>query len=756
MKKRIIATILVVVMTVLSLASCGSAFSFADEDMAQYTDGTFDITKFLADIKNIEIKDGEFTTDEAINDKKVVEDIYEKIATAVIKDADNDYYKSDKLESGNIEEGDVVYFCYFAKDEATGNYFMLSDMQESSITASATKANHFIKLGNYDEDDGFMVKLAEALLAKKDSVKYYSMQTKADLENVKIESGDIIVVSYDVEYTEGEGEAKKDYKKTADYETISLDGLSPLSAKLLELTGVSGAVVNIGDKVQVPSATYNGESDKSTVTSFDVVDNGITYKYSNFTIDYKIDSYVSESDAISFKYTDKDLLAANCDNLRNTSDEKIELKDKELTYYVYPVYRLDVPAVSTEAIIEYVYGKTVKVTSNELFGDEGYVYTEGETTTKVSALIEKLGNIWNDKPEAGSGLESLLNVKKDADQKVTDSKNADAATKAAADKALDDAENAYYAAKRNDIRDIIKKIAAAKKGDEILGAKLFEKYTEDSRHTLKEEYNTYITETVGKKVWELINKQVVVTSYPEELVKEFSEHLYESYEAEFYNGSTTTDSTSSESVSNYTKFEGNFKKYLMDKSVLNVDDESKIDEALEKKAKENLEPIIKIYFIAQKLNAYDFGGQSINDIVKSYVEKDIAAGIYEAHYEYNSDLSEKQNKKAEAAAKEQAEKNIEAARKNAEDFLVTDEVFKEYKKDMGRKSYRVWAEQYGEINIRAALQFDKLFYFLVSTDVAMTEDGDHSHQEPVYVDRDGDGKKWISFRTVSYKFPAEE
>ena len=77
-------------------------------------------------------------------------------------------------------------------------------------------------------------------------------------------------------------------------------------------------------------------------------------------------------------------------------------------------------------------------------------------------------------------------------------------------------------------------------------------------------------------------------------------------------------------------------------------------------------------------------------------------------------------------------------------------MFKAYKKEMGKKTYQVWEKEYGEINIRVALQFDKLFYFLTSTDIVMTEDGDHSHQEPVYVERDG--KLWLAFRTVSYKF----
>ena len=743
--------------------------------MKQYTDGKFDIAAFFNAIKDIEITDGDYTTDKDINDKKVIEGIYDKIASAVITEAGKDYYSKDKLESGDITEGDIVYFCYFAKD-ADGNYFMLSDMLESSITASTTKAKHFIKLGNYDEDDGFMAKVAEALLAKKD-VKYYSTQTKTDLQkegSVKIAKDEKIVISYDVEISEGEGDDKKTYKKTADYQLVILDGSSAISAKLVELISTPGAKVNVGDKVEVPAATYNGDTDKTTTTSFDIVEDGITYKYSNFTIDYKIDSYVSEDEAITFKYTNKDLLDAYCDNLRLTSAEKIKLKELELTYYVYPVYRLDLPEVSAESIIEYVYGKNVSTTSSDLFTSEEYKYeyevTEGEnTTTKtktVKELITTLTNLWKDSYEKGSDLEKLYNVYKDADTAVDKAEKGDALDKAEA--ALDKAEGEFYVAKRNEIRETIKKIVAAKKGDDVCGEKFYEEYVEDTHHTSKEKYNTDITEKVGKKVWEIIDKQIVVTSYPKDLVEEFADHLYESYEYKFYNENYSEGSTSSSSstaaVSNYIKYNGVFKDYLIE--TLNTENKTEkffdgtvnannISRALKDKAKVDVKPIIQLYFLAQELNKYNFGdGKTINDIVLGYVESDIAAGKYKAHYEYNDSLSKEENERADAKAKEQADKNKESALKNAKNFLVTDAVFEDYKNEIGKKTYEVWEEQYGEINIRAALQADKIFYYLLSTDIVMSEDGGDSHAEVKYVDRDG--KLWLAFRTASYHFPAEK
>ena len=739
MKKRIIATILVVVMTVLSLASCGgTGYSFADEDMGQYTDGKFDIEAFFAALKDISIKDGDFTTDKATNDKAVLEDIYESIASAVITEAGNDYYSDDKLEKGDIEEGDIVYFCYYAKDK-DGKTYLLSEMNEANITATKYKDKHFIKLGNYNENDEFTKKLAEALLAK-EGVKYYSMQDATALKKteagVKVGKKDIIVVSYTLGYTAAGTQELKESK--VKYETIDLGTSDTLLAeKLVALIDDTKATVNVGAEVKFPE----GDSTNKSVTLTDA--KGNTYKYTDVKIEYKVDKFVEEEYAIQvvFKETKFEDQAWKDENL--TAEQKKELEKNELTYYIYPTYRLDVPEVNAESIIEYVYGKKVSSTSNELFTSEDYKYVEGKTETTVKDLVTALSDLWNEKFEKDSDLAKLLDKYEEAEKKVDEAKKEDLDK---AEKDLEAAEKKLYDEKRKEIRKTIAKITAAKNEDEVLGEVLYEKYDEDSRHSLKEKYNTEITEAVGKAVWALIDEMVKVTSYPEALVDEFKAHLYESYEHDFYNGKV---SSASNAESNYKKH-GTLEKFLLSKFE-GINDASKIDEKVTEEAKKQLKPIIQIYFVSQQINAYDFGFcKTINGIVMEYVERDIAAGIYKSHYEYNDALSKEDNERAAAKAAEQAEATKASARKNARNFLVTNEVFEEYKKEMGKKTYEVWEEQYGEINIRASLQLEKLFYFLVSTDVVMTEDGDHAHSEVKYVWEDG--KYWLSFRTVEYNF----
>ena len=72
-----------------------------------------------------------------------------------------------------------------------------------------------------------------------------------------------------------------------------------------------------------------------------------------------------------------------------------------------------------------------------------------------------------------------------------------------------------------------------------------------------------------------------------------------------------------------------------------------------------------------------------------------------------------------------------------------------YKKEVGRSYYRAMIESYGEINLRTAFQFSKLFYYLAGTNLVMNEeDGDHAHAEHEYVTIDG--VDYISFKTVKY------
>ena len=99
MKKRIISAILVIVMSVMALASCAPAFNFAEEDLSAYVDFNYD--KFIEALQKIEIEDADFTSNEATRQEKVTYNILASLTSAAITN-------NDKLVTGSLTENDVL------------------------------------------------------------------------------------------------------------------------------------------------------------------------------------------------------------------------------------------------------------------------------------------------------------------------------------------------------------------------------------------------------------------------------------------------------------------------------------------------------------------------------------------------------------------------------------------------------------------------------------------------------------------------
>ena len=276
----------------------------------------------------------------------------------------------------------------------------------------------------------------------------------------------------------------------------------------------------------------------------------------------------------------------------------------------------------------------------------------------------------------------------------------------------------------------------AKNADgELVAAKVVEEQYETVRHDSDSEYRSYIATEVATAVYELIMDKVKVVSYPEEIVKEFSEHIYEEYEYKFYK-----EKRSGSDESNYKYFKGDIEAYLKD--ALKSDDYMA---AIEKEAKEYLEPMIKIYTVAK---AFDKDGAQ--KLLAAFVEADIKAGVYDAHFNEDDDLTAEEKDEAKKTATE----NKEAARNNAKYFYVDNEAFKAFKKEQG-SGYDDLAEYYGERNIRAALQINKLFDFLVGTQYEVTQHDGDWHTEALtreVTDKDGNVTIEIVFHNSLIKY----
>ena len=378
MKKRIVALILTVVMSLLTLASCGS-FDFVEEDLTAYA--SFDAAKFMDDLKKLEIEDGEFTTDEATREKILAATVYNAIVDKLLAQRDED----DRKTEGKLGAGDVLYFVYFATD-ADGNMFFGSDMNESSITASSTKGNHVVRLDDYleGEDDEFLKLVADAVnkadLDIKDYV--YSMLSKTELETeaadalketkpdatddeikdakaeaIKVKVGKKYYISYTVthEETNEEGVTTKVTEKVA-YELVTLTTDNEFTKQILD-----AVTANVGGTV-APKAPITV---KKTVD-----DKEVTYDYSEVKILWEVDGEVNPM--VTFEYTPYDTKKEVTPDSLYASGKKIDLKDKALTYHICPVYFLEAPAfeaITGADVLYYINGSSLSDTSYEAFED---------------------------------------------------------------------------------------------------------------------------------------------------------------------------------------------------------------------------------------------------------------------------------------------------------------------------------------------------------------------------------------------------
>ena len=740
MKKRIVALILTVVMSLLALTGC-SSYDIAKEDFSAYA--TFDKEAFIKGINNIVIEDGKYTTDDDTRALVLAAQIYNTIADKVIAETKEESWK----KTGELSAGDVLYFVYYATD-ADGNVFFSSNMNKSTITDSTAKYDHVVKLGDYfgyndktnKVNEEFLKLIVENLKEGKLEDYAYSMLTKADLENkavealketkpeateaeiseakkaaIKVKDGDTIYISYTVEYPEIIDGKEGTMTKKAAYEMITLDPNNAFHAYFLSgstTANVGGTLIAAGD-IKVDKSTYK--------------DVKILWKVEN------AGNPISE-----FTYTPytekKEVTPDNLYYTTNSTTDKVDLNGKALTYHVYPVYAIDAPSaeeITAADILYYVNGKNLKATSYEAFETEGYKNGSETLESLLKDIVsivtptEKDNKFYKegDLKKAYDSYSEL--VKAGGDNPTTEQKTAITA----AQTVLTEAQNV-------ELRKVMAKIADATSGDKKLGDEILEEYEHNTKHSLKEAYDADIVDKVQKAVLELV-KECVTTkgNPPAALLDQFVEHLYESYEYEYYTGSFDKDTSN---VEEYKTFE----KFLEKK--FEVTGEDKVREKIEKEAKGELELIIKIFVVSNAIANDSSIVGNVTENMRKYVEADKLGGGYdideEAYKDYYGDKADKQIKKAE----KNAEKSYKSALKEADMFIVDNAYMRYYKSNVGSAFYRNQIKTYGEINLRTAIQFNKLFYYLTCTDIEINEE--EGHAEIQYTE---DGTK-ISFRTVSY------
>jgi hypothetical protein len=179
-------------MLTLSLASC--AYNYAN-DNTQYA--SFDKAVFEAFLQDIEIDDGDFTTDEETRQKKLAD----AIVKALVAGADT----ADQKTEGKLGVNDLLYYQYYAVYE--GHVFFTDYLEIKSSNSSNPSAQFGLTTV-----EGLNAAIWEAI---KDTTfvkdDFYTVDSAAttkngetSVDNVTV-AGDKIVVTYTVEWTDDKG-----------------------------------------------------------------------------------------------------------------------------------------------------------------------------------------------------------------------------------------------------------------------------------------------------------------------------------------------------------------------------------------------------------------------------------------------------------------------------------------------------------------------------------------------------------------------
>lgn len=587
--KKILSLILVCVMLVVTLASC--SYSFANDSMSNYAtfgDAEFKAFKDALLKLSISVEDGAFTPtkDGEIRAQKVLETVYNTVG----KEAD----LTAKLTKGTPGTYDILYYAYYAtadievkdKDGKVTSIdkdviLYASNMMESSATK--------LQLGMVSTAGDLDTAIMEALKDK--DIKDYLYKTDVNTET-KLKYGDKVYVSYTYDYTKDN--AIKTVK--AKYELMTLTEGDELSKALID----------------------NCQKVATKKDNFKVTIDGVERTYKNAIVDWVVteDNKLGEFAVKDFDDT------KSVTDVAGASRKLADIKDKTITYHVYPVYFVKAPELTATLVLDKLIGASLTKDLFDVFKNEDYKTTVDDKEVKLSALVEELAALCKSRDDAETALstaEKTLASKKEVVEKEgekaseaqkTAVKTAEAAVKTAKDN-LD--------AAQGKVDTKIEQIFAT--GDDV-EEKIIEEYKKLAEKTLENEYNSAIIENVAKEVWALI-ETVKVNSLPEKAVNEAYERILENHEYTFYTGTAG----SSSSQSNYSKYNGSFDAYLIETFAKG---KTKADALAEvrKQAKDAVKPIVQLYAVAEKYDCVVSDAEYKEDFVKGNSSYDYYVETY--------------------------------------------------------------------------------------------------------------------------------
>ncbi len=442
MKKRIIALILVVVMGVLALCSCGE-YDYSDAKLEKFT--SVDAAALIAALGNLQIADeDEFSADSEARRKEISDIILRSLYNA--DNADDTEYKE-----GAPDYADVLHFSYYAKVEVDGETHIINIPKTSGKTdyylLPANKDS--VQFGLYDnEDNDFDKAIEEAFNGLDITDLAFSVKTVDDDGNaIKVAAGDNIIVSFTYKNIEGENKTVNSvYLAVSNSEPAapevtdtdealeSLEDLKFLDKFLFDLVGSA-----VGSEIKDKTFEYTVSTDGEEAT---------TVSYTNVTV-----NYVTEGDYIPVDVT---YPVSNTDKYEDIFGNEVSFSGTKVTYNIFPVHYTKVDYIDTTDLegdelsaADIANAKTLLTVFYGSASIQEIVDESGATTGNVGALDIFSSEVYKNASEKTFKelMEEFVTLQKDYET-----------AKAAYDKALDTFEKAETA-----LKDAQKKYDDAKK-----------------------------------------------------------------------------------------------------------------------------------------------------------------------------------------------------------------------------------------------------------------------------------------------------
>ena len=597
---------------------------------------------------------------------------------------------------------DYIYSTSSATVVGKGDALSISytkSWKEGEETKTETATNEFFVVGENN-------KLAEALVGKQVGVtlpefKTVETDTVAETEieytytDFKVESivkdnstdkvadGDVAFVTYtySVNVSKWYDDTSKAYNIPEEIEIpgefdqtkIDSDGNYKVTVSY-EILPIVKDADDATEETKTFAGQLVGKNVGSTTSSISVKnvkvdDETVEIKYTNVKINWLVKSdkapleikYTPYGEALNEEKTNKKTET-------NIYGEKITLNEVELTYYVFPVYYIDVEAISAETVLREFYSVVSSTQTKEhdhteedheheteyVFDILNEEYKNGDKTLAdlVSELVTLNSTLTTKEKAETEALKALTTAQTNLakDDGASESETASLKTK------LQNAHTAYLTAKKAadeaeaEVEAKIEAILACKKGETGVAEGLVSGYETYQYDALESAYKADINKKIAAKVIEYLDKNVKFeNNLPKRAVKNAYNAIMNTYKNDFYegkysSGSSTSTSTSTSTETNYVHYNGDFDAYLIDKVVSNKGGMTEVKASIQSQAEETVKDIIIIYVFANAVEAKWETDVTLTKAEKKEIKKNLenTALLYQQYglsFSYNVDDS---------------------------------------------------------------------------------------------------------------------